>query len=402
LLCSLGTMIRTLLLSLLASEAASLVFYVGTGGCDGADVGCVEQPVAEKSIVAVRLDWNGTMEVIADEVPPIATPGLPVWLTTTEGFATTNEIFQRCLFATLADKNLVYSHSSSAQHTIYSAGAAPVFAAAANFGRTLLVANYHGPDNANTSTGASVASFAINSDCSLTFVDQKNHSGSSVNPARQGGAHVHSVVPVRGGLAYACDLGMDVIFTYRVDLDGHLTELGRTATAPGVGPRHLVQHPTLPVVYVVTEMGKSVMVYMQGVFNTLTLAQTLSLEADVGCSPDSLSKSAEIAITPMGSLVFATMRGCQNTVSSFRVALNGTLSLSKVAEAPAFPRGMFLADWRTLVVGGQSKTEIWSYHFDEDGDLQKVAELKSTGAAVDIPPHPATFATFREVQRAVV
>merc|ERR1719152_568481 len=303
------------------------------------------------------------MEVIGDEVPPIATPGLPVWLTTTEGFATTNEIFQRCLFATLADKNLVYSHSSSAQHTIYSAGAAPVFAAAANFGRTLLVANYHGPDNANTSTGASVASFAINSDCSLTFVDQKNHSGSSVNPARQGGAHVHSVVPVRGGLAYACDLGMDVIFTYRVDLDGHLTELGRTATAPGVGPRHLVQHPTLPVVYVVTEMGKSVMVYMQGVFNTLTLAQTLSLEADVGCSPD---------------------------------------SLSKVAEAPAFPRGMFLADWRTLVVGGQSKTEIWSYHFDEDGDLQKVAELKSTGAAVDIPPHPATFATFREVQRAVV
>ena len=192
LLCSFGTMIRTLLLSLLAPEAASLVFYVGTGGCDGADIGCVEQPWPRSPIVAVRLDWNGTMEVIGDEVPPIATPGLPVWLTTTEGFATTNEIFQRCLFATLADKNLVYSHSSSAQHTIFSAGAAPVFAAPANFGRTLLVANYHGPDNANTSTGASVASFAINSDCSLTFVDQKNHSGSSVNPVRQGGAHAEA------------------------------------------------------------------------------------------------------------------------------------------------------------------------------------------------------------------
>merc|ERR1712136_346312 len=81
-----------------------------------------------------------------------------------------------------------------------------------------------------------------------------------------------------------------------------------------------------------------------------------------GCAADA-SKSAEIVMALDGLLVFATMRGCQNTVSMFLVKDDGTLALLKVAEAPAFPRGMFLPNNfesntpSTLVVGGQSNTE---------------------------------------------
>jgi len=316
---------------------------------------------------------------------------MPVWLT---GLWHLDNDY--CLFATLADTNLVWWQPPNGPPSYTdSGGVTPVFSAVTQDRRTLLVANYHGPDNANTSTGASVASFAIGANCSLTLVDVKNHSGSSVNPSRQGGAHVHSVVPVRDGLAYACDLGMDVIFTYRVDAEGHLTELCRTSTEPGIGPRHLVQHPTLPFVYVVTEMGQILLVYRQGLNGTLELMQTVSLKADVGCAADS-STSAEILIDEAGKLVFASMRGCQNTISMFFVLSDGTLGLSQVVEAPAVPRGMLIADddKKTLVVGGQLNTEIWSYHFDWDGSLEKRFELHSEGAALDIPPHPATFASF--------
>jgi len=383
-----------LLLGLLAREAVSYAgFFVGSGGCDVADAGCVEHPAEERNIVGVEIDANGSMSLLNNT---FVTPGMPVWLTLLSYMYRYD-----CLFATLADTSLVWWQPSNGPPSyVESGGVNPVYSAVAYSGETLLVANYHGPDDANTSTGASVASFAIGDDCSLTLVDVKNHSGSSVNPSRQGGAHVHSVVPARDGLAYACDLGLDIIFTYQVGLDSHLTELSRTHTEPGVGPRHLVPHPVKPFVYVVTEMGQNLLVYRQGLNGTLSLVQTASLRADVGCAADA-SKSAEIVMALDGLLVFATMRGCQNTVSMFLVKDDGTLALLKVAEAPAFPRGMFLPNNfesntpSTLVVGGQSNTELWSYHFDYMGPtLEKLSELHSTGAALDLPPHPAAFAQF--------
>jgi len=271
--------------------------------------------------------------------------------------------------------------------TTASGGLNPVESSATEDGRFLLGANYRGPDDTTSSDGASVASFSIGDDCQLTFVDSKLHAGSSVNPARQGAAHVHSVLPARKGLVYACDLGMDLVFTYRVGHDGKLQELSRTKTAPGLGPRHMVQHPTLPIIYVVCEMGQVVLTFREGTEGALTLLQTSSLLPE-GVSGEG-SKAAEIAILPDGLALYATNRGVQNTVTTFAISgEDGRLTWSQQVDAPAYPRGMTLAlDGAVLLVAGQSKTSLKSYLVQADGTL------KSSGFSITsgLPPNPAAF-----------
>jgi 6-phosphogluconolactonase len=323
-------------------------------------------------------------------LPPLSFPtgGAPVWLTTVG-----KDLREGCLIATLADKSTLFSAGRGATHTTPSGGVNPVYAQA-NEDRILFVANYHGPDDTKISDGASVATFKIGEDCSLTLADVKNHSGSSVDPARQGGAHVHSVVPGRGGLAYACDLGMDKIFTYKVSREGKLTELARNSVKPGAGPRHLVEHPSLPYVYVVFEMGTAVASYKQQPKGALELIQTESV-VDKKLGDGTGSKAAEIAISPDGSCIFATNRGSQNTVTVFKTLNDGKLDRLSSIEAPKFPRGMSLiADGSMLVVGGQSQTEVWSYAVGKECELKRLSELHPTGGQLDIPPHPSTFTSF--------
>jgi 6-phosphogluconolactonase len=371
-----------------AETAGSIVAFVGTGGCDGEDKACVISPSGpERAIHSLVVASNGSLQYGKEK---IVTGSNPVWLTTLG-----RDLKSGCLFATLANTSEIFAYGSGAKFSVPSGGVNPVFAAVTEDQKTLIVANYHGPDNANTSTGASVASFRIGSKCSLTLADRKDHSGSSVNPERQGGAHVHSAVPVRGGLVYVCDLGTDEIYTYTVGADNKLTEKARTKVQSGFGPRHLVPHPFKPFVYVVNEMGRAVTVFEEHPTGDgpLKLLQTLSVVHKELGNGDG-SKAAEIAISPDGKFVFATNRGSQNTVTVFETLPDGKLSLRSYAKAPSFPRGMALVqEGKELLVAGQTKTEVWSYKVGADGSLTVASELESDG--ISLPPHPATFTTFQ-------
>merc|ERR1712039_1059799 len=103
------------------------------------------------------------------------------------------------------------------------------------------------------------------------------------------------------------------------------------------------------------------------------------------------SKAAEIAISPDGSLLFATNRGSQNTVTVFRTLADGKIERKGTYDAPAFPRGMALVlKGRILVIGGQSQTEVWSYFVGKDGELKLASKTRDAHLA----PHVATFASF--------
>jgi len=373
------------------ADTGEVLMFVGTGNCDGEDPNCVEGPyLPEQFIRPLLVQKNGSMSIPTLEHLSIRTLGAPVWLTTVG-----NGLKDGCLIATVANTSEIFTYSQRfdglTRRWVPSGGVNPVYASVANEGHTLLVANYHGPDNSNSSEGASVASFTIGKECHMELVDVKKHSGNSVNPTRQGGAHVHSVVSVRGGLAYACDLGMDQIFTYRVASDGKLTLVGRTRVKAGSGPRHLVQHPSKDVVYVVSEMGQSVSSFKQ-----IGDGEHLQELQSIPVGPNPGSKAAEIAISQDGSLVFVTNRGLDNTVSVFNTnAVSGELTLKTKVDAPVFPRGMALiADDTILLVAGQSKTEVWSYIVSKDGGLTLAKELHSTGDGLGLPPHPATFTSF--------
>jgi len=83
-------------------------------------------------------------------------------------------------------------------------------------GQSLLAANYHGSDNTTVPVGAGITAFKVSDGCALTFAGDMPTYGHSVNPARQGASHIHSVVPdpKYPGRFYACDLGADFVITW--------------------------------------------------------------------------------------------------------------------------------------------------------------------------------------------
>eukprot|EP00446_Apocalathium_sp_SHHI-4_P036445 CAMPEP_0177312398 /NCGR_PEP_ID=MMETSP0368-20130122/10864_1 /TAXON_ID=447022 ORGANISM="Scrippsiella hangoei-like, Strain SHHI-4" /NCGR_SAMPLE_ID=MMETSP0368 /ASSEMBLY_ACC=CAM_ASM_000363 /LENGTH=396 /DNA_ID=CAMNT_0018771447 /DNA_START=15 /DNA_END=1205 /DNA_ORIENTATION=+ len=369
--------------------AGSDIVYIGSAGCDGDDHGCKDQKEAQKVLRAVTIDSKGGLTAVP--ALDVTQDGMPAWLTTSKN--------NDCLFVIRPDKDDVLAYqvgtdSKLAQPglTSWSGGHNPVHASVSLDGRFLVVANYDGPDTASKNAGASVASLSIGEGCSLKVVDYKNHTGRSVNPTRQGAAHVHSVYALSNGLIYSCDLGLDMIFTYKLDEEGKLTELHRTQTLAGVGPRHIVQHPHLPVFYVVCEMGEVVLTYRMEEGGALALLQT-STVLPQGFSGEG-SKAAELAILPDGSALYVTNRGKKNIITTFAVCpQKGTFTWSTQVEAPDYPRGMTLAEGgAVLLVAGQSKTELWSYTVGAGGRLTRTSS--SLTEADGLPPNPATFAVL--------
>ena len=87
------------------------------------------------------------------------------------------------------------------------------------------------------------------------------HHGRGVNPSTWQAPYPHSVFPDRSGARVACDMGLDRIQLYDLDL-----ETGRSQPAAphpyaqlelGAGPRHLAVHPYGDVVYTVNELSST-------------------------------------------------------------------------------------------------------------------------------------------------
>ena len=121
-------------------------------------------------------------------------------------------------------------------------------------GRYALAANYD---------GGSIAVFALKPDGSLgartAFVQ---HTGSGVNPQRQTHPMPIPSSPTRTiKFALAADLGLDKLFVYRFDAqDGSLqpNDPPFASVKPGSGARHVKFHPNGKWVYLITEMGCTV------------------------------------------------------------------------------------------------------------------------------------------------
>ena len=209
---------------------------------------------------------------------------------------------------------------------VSSLGTGPCHISIDKTGRTLLVANYD---------SGSVAALAIGPDGRLgasTAFDQ--HTGSSVDPARQTGPHAHFIAPSPDNrFALSADLGLDRVLVYRFD--------GATGTLapntppfatvrPGSGPRHLAFHPNGKHVYVNSEMASTVSAFRyDGRQGSLTELQTLSTRP-AGASGS--NSTAEIQIDRTGRFLYVSNRG-DNTIALFSIE-PATGRLTAVAHTP--------------------------------------------------------------------
>jgi 6-phosphogluconolactonase len=179
-------------------------------------------------------------------------------------------------------------------------------------GRNALAANY----NAATVTVLPIDENGKLSPASCVV----KQTGSSVDPVRQTKAYAHSVnCDPSGNFAIACDLGADKLFIYKFDAAaGKITpnDPPSVSVPPGSGPRHLTFSPNGKFVYVINEMGATVIAFAwDGSKGTLTEIQSVkTLKND-----EKGNTSAEVQIDPSGRFLYASNRLTTNYLTIFSI-----------------------------------------------------------------------------------
>ncbi len=180
-------------------------------------------------------------------------------------------------------------------------------------GKFAIVANY---------TSGTVAVLPVKADGGLQDFIQLIKLEGAPGPHRveQPGSHPHQIVFAPGGkFVLIPDKGLDRIFIFRFDADsGKLTpaESASIQTRSGAGPRHLAFHPTLPVVWVLNELGNSVTTCSwDAAKGTLQALRTLpTLPEDFTGD----STAAELTLTPGSKFLYTSNRG-HDSIAAFAI-----------------------------------------------------------------------------------
>jgi 6-phosphogluconolactonase len=260
-----------------------------------------------------------------------------------------------------------------------SGGAGPCHLAVDPTGKCLLVANYG---------SGSIAALPIQPDGSLAAPSTViQHQGSSVNPQRQAGPHAHFITPApRNRFALACDLGLDQVLVYRFDpakssLVANVPPCA--AVKPGSGPRHLAFHPSGRFVFLINEMGSSLIVFAydakRGALKELQTISTL---------PENFagnSTCAEVQVHPSGKFVYGSNRGHDSiAIFGFDTASGKLTLLEHQPTQGKTPRHFALdpaGNW--LLAENQDSDNVVAFRVNaKTGRLSPAEQTVSVGAPV--------------------
>jgi 6-phosphogluconolactonase len=274
-----------------------------------------------------------------------------------------------------------YTGALTLLNRVSSRGGSPCHLELDRSGKWLFVANYG---------GGSVAAFPVQNDGKLGEASAFfQHTGSSVNKARQGGPHGHAVVVSPDNkFVLAADLGLDKILTYRIDAaKGGLVPADPpfSAIKPGSGPRHLAFRPDGKFAYVLSEMLSSVGAYTYDTSRgTLKELQTVST-LPAGVSVD--NSGAEIAVHPTGKFLYTSNRG-HDSIAIFDIdAGKGTLTpAGHVSTQGKTPRGFGIdPTGGFLVTGNQNSGTVVVFRIDQQtGVLTPTGTTLQVGSPVNV------------------
>ena len=257
-----------------------------------------------------------------------------------------------------------------------SEGAAPCYVSVDRSGRVVLVANYN---------GGSVALLPIQGDGSLAPASHvEKHTGSGPNAERQEAAHAHCIVADPSNrFVLAADLGADRVFVYPLDLERKTLRRiggGSAVMRPGAGPRHIVFHPTLPLVFVANELDSTVAtVRFDAEHGTLSPLGTVST---LPAGWTGTNYPADIHFASSGRTLYVSNRG-HNSIAVFSVAEStGALALEQVVSTDGdWPRNFTLdPTGRWLLVANQRSDSIVVFARDE-----KTGRLTPTRERIALP-----------------
>jgi len=188
------------------------------------------------------------------------------------------------------------------------------------------------------------------------------------------------------------------LLQYRFDASsGAVTPLDPLNANPpaGTGPRHLVYHPALPMVYFTNEQGIGLSTYERLSDGQLVLKQDIPILPE-GMSKEGLSAS-DLEITPDGKFIFAGLRGHRqdfDRIARYRVGEDGKAELLGLTPADKVPWGLALSpDGKYLLVSATTGATLTAYRITSEGDLEKAASLSWDAEISDLVTLAATDAT---------
>jgi len=242
-------------------------------------------------------------------------------------------------------------------------------------GRTLLVSNYH--------TGT-IAALVLGEDGRPGAAQLIRHEGSGPHPVRQASSHVHSAaISPDNRFALVCDLGLDRVFSYRLDAGrARLTPAQPpfATDAAGSGPRHCAFNRDGSRAYVSHELDNTATVFgYDAASGALEPRQVIST---LPAGFTGKSAAAEVALHPNGRFLYVSNRG-HDSIAVLAVA-DATGLLAPVAFSPSggrTPRHFALSpDGAWLVCANQDSGSLAAFRVDPATGL-----LSSVGDPVAVP-----------------
>ena len=257
-----------------------------------------------------------------------------------------------------------------------SGGPGPCHLSVDHAGSCVMVANY---------VGGNVSLLPIRSNGELDAATSTiQHKGSSVHPQRQTRPHAHSIAPdPTDRYALAADLGLDQVLVYRIDADSKRLvphSVPHIPVQPGAGPRHLDFHPSGRYVYVINEIGNTVMVFTYDADNgVLEHTQTVpSLPSDF----HGTSHTADIHVLPGGRFLYGSNRGHDSLcVYSINQDTGMCTPIGHTSTGGRTPRGFAIDPSGSFVFAANQDSDT-IVCFRVDG---QTGELTSTGATTRVP-----------------
>ncbi|MCL6625073.1 MAG: lactonase family protein [Alicyclobacillus shizuokensis] len=256
-------------------------------------------------------------------------------------------------------------------------GAAPCYIQLTADARFMTVANYE---------GGSICIFPLQDRRAIgersAFV---RHQGHGTRSDRQAGPHPHSAVPdAASNWVLVPDLGLDTVVVYHLDAStGQLCAHSTASTPAGTGPRHLVFHPFLPMVYVCCELDSTLVAY-----DWDPSSGRLSTHATYPLLPRNFSApstAADVHITPDGRFLYASNRG-HDTLACYGVDAAGHLQyLCHVPTHGRTPRHFAISprgDY--LMVANQDSDDLRVFALDERGIPRPTGDILTVHSPVCI------------------
>ncbi len=192
-------------------------------------------------------------------------------------------------------------------------------------------------------------------------------------------SHPHMIMhDPDGELIYVTDLGLDRIMIYDLDTNtGKLEQIenGEVYLPEGTGPRHFVFNKNGSIMYLINELGSTIMVFNVDENGGLQLVQTLPT---TGADFTGRNHCADIHISNDGQFLYGSNRG-ENTIVVFKIMEDGKLSFAgNISCGGDWPRNFVIdPSGKYLLVGNQRSDEISVFRIDDktgipEGPLNKI------------------------------